>query len=98
HGKGYVYPHDEPGAWTEQQYRPPELGEARYYEPSDRGHEAVVAERLRHWRGESGSGSAIGRASPESGGAIGPASAGSGGDEVGGEGGTDDEVDLSDEA
>ncbi|HEY2563467.1 MAG TPA: replication-associated recombination protein A [Acidimicrobiales bacterium] len=52
HGKGYVYPHDEPGAWTDQQYRPPELGDARYYEPSDRGHEAVVAERLRKWRAD----------------------------------------------
>jgi putative ATPase len=61
HGQGYVYPHDEPGAFTDQQYRPAELGTARYYEPSDRGHEAVVAERLRKWRGEStgsGSGSA----------------------------------------
>ena len=27
----------------------------RYYEPSDRGHEAVVAERLKHQRGDHGS-------------------------------------------
>ncbi|MDQ1360514.1 MAG: putative ATPase, partial [Acidimicrobiaceae bacterium] len=52
HGKGYVYPHDQPGAFTDQQYRPAELGSARYYEPSDRGHEAVVAERLRRLRGD----------------------------------------------
>ncbi len=50
HGEGYVYPHDQPGAWVDQQYRPAELGVARYYEPSDRGHEAVVAERLRSRR------------------------------------------------
>jgi putative ATPase len=50
HGAGYVYPHDEPGAWADQQYRPVELGDAPYYEPSDRGHEAVVGERLRKWR------------------------------------------------
>jgi putative ATPase len=50
HGEGYVYPHDEPGAWTEQRYLPDELGDAVYYEPSDRGHEAVVADRLRGWR------------------------------------------------
>ncbi len=56
HGQGYVYPHDQPGAFTDQQYRPPELGDAVYYEPSDRGHEAVVAERLRNWRGEGRSG------------------------------------------
>lgn len=54
HGQGYVYPHDEPGAWAPQQYRPAELGDARYYEPSDRGHEAVVAERLRRWRAPGG--------------------------------------------
>jgi putative ATPase len=54
HGEGYVYPHDEPGAWTEQRYLPDELGDAVYYEPSDRGHEAVVADRLRGWR-QSGS-------------------------------------------
>jgi len=52
HGEGYVYPHDEPDAWVDQQYRPPEVGAARYYEPSDRGHEAVVGERLRRWRQE----------------------------------------------
>ena len=50
HGEGYVYPHDQPGAWVEQRYRPAELGDARYYEPSDRGHEAVVGERLAKWR------------------------------------------------
>ena len=47
HGAGYVYPHDEPEGWTDQQYRPAALGGHRYYEPSDRGHEAVVGERLR---------------------------------------------------
>jgi putative ATPase len=50
HGEGYVYPHDEPGAWADQRYRPVELGDTPYYEPSDRGHEAVVGERLRQWR------------------------------------------------
>jgi putative ATPase len=52
HGEGYVYPHDEPEAFVDQQYRPAELAANRYYEPSDRGHEAVVAERLRRWRHE----------------------------------------------
>jgi putative ATPase len=50
HGEGYVYPHDQPDAWVDQEYRPAALAGNRYYEPSDRGHEAVVAERLRHWR------------------------------------------------
>jgi putative ATPase len=56
HGEGYVYPHDEPGAWVDQGYRPEQLAGNRYYEPSDRGHEAVVAERLRRWRREDGTG------------------------------------------
>jgi putative ATPase len=50
HGEGYVYPHDRPDAWVDQQYRPTELMGHRYYEPSGQGHEAVVAERLRRWR------------------------------------------------
>ena len=47
HGKGYVYPHDRPDAFVDQEYRPDHLAGNRYYEPSDRGHEAVVADRLR---------------------------------------------------
>ncbi len=50
HGEGYVYPHDRPDAWADQQYRPDELQGHRYYEPSDRGHEAVVGDRLAAWR------------------------------------------------
>lgn len=46
HGKGYTYAHDEPHAVARQQYAPDELAEARYYEPSDRGHEREVAARL----------------------------------------------------
>ncbi len=46
HGEGYVYPHDRPGAWVDQEYRPAAVAGNVYYEPSDRGHEAVVAQRL----------------------------------------------------
>lgn len=42
HGEGYRYPHDEPGAWTEQQYRPDGLESRVYYEPSERGYEASL--------------------------------------------------------
>ncbi len=45
HGQGYVYPHDLPGGWADQQYRPEELEGNRYYEPSDRGYEAQLAAR-----------------------------------------------------
>ncbi len=57
HGEGYEYPHDHPGAHVSQEYRPTAVAGTTYYEPSDRGHEAVVAERLRQWR-SGGTGSA----------------------------------------
>jgi putative ATPase len=50
HGQGYEYPHDHPGAHVVQEYRPTSVAGTTYYEPSDRGHEAAVAERLRRWR------------------------------------------------
>jgi putative ATPase len=37
HGEGYRYPHDEPGGWVEQEYRPSEVAERRYYRPSGHG-------------------------------------------------------------
>jgi putative ATPase len=37
HGKGYVYPHGEPGGWVEQQYRPEHLEGRRYWQPTGRG-------------------------------------------------------------
>ncbi|HKY77457.1 MAG TPA: replication-associated recombination protein A, partial [Acidimicrobiia bacterium] len=40
HGKGYVYPHDDPSGWVAQQYKPSELEGRRYYEPSPHGGEA----------------------------------------------------------
>ncbi len=40
HGEGYQYPHDHEGGWLEQEYRPAEVAERRYWRPTDRGHEA----------------------------------------------------------
>jgi putative ATPase len=47
HGVGYRYPHDDPRGWVEQEYLPEHLAASTYYQPSDHGHEADVAERLR---------------------------------------------------
>ncbi|MBX3313513.1 MAG: replication-associated recombination protein A [Actinobacteria bacterium] len=47
HGVGYRYPHDDPSGWVPQEYRPPEVAGRRYYEPTDRGHEARIADRMR---------------------------------------------------
>jgi putative ATPase len=52
HGKGYRYPHSYPGGWVEQQYLPDELQGRRYYEPTDRGTEREIGERLRGFRKE----------------------------------------------
>ena len=56
HGEEYEYSHDHPGGWVDQRYLPEER---RYYEPVDRGHEAVIRRRmeeLRRKRGESPAG------------------------------------------
>ncbi len=46
HGKGYKYAHDHPHGVAAQQYLPDELQGARYYQPTDHGNEAAIAERL----------------------------------------------------
>ena len=46
HGAGYQYAHDHPHGVAAQQYLPDELTGARYYEPTDHGNEAAMAERL----------------------------------------------------
>ncbi|MBM3451231.1 MAG: replication-associated recombination protein A [Armatimonadetes bacterium] len=50
HGIGYEYPHDHPGGYVPQQYLPDNVAGRRYYEPTDRGREAAIEERLRRWR------------------------------------------------
>jgi putative ATPase len=50
YGAGYLYPHDYEDAVVEQEYLPDALAGRRYYEPSDRGRERDIAERLRAWR------------------------------------------------
>ncbi len=45
HGKGYVYPHDEPYGVAEQQYLPDLLDGTSYYHPTSLGAEAAIAER-----------------------------------------------------
>ncbi|EYR63026.1 ATPase AAA [Actinotalea ferrariae CF5-4] len=46
HGQAYRYAHDAPHAVVGQQYAPDEVDGVRYYEPSDRGYERALAERL----------------------------------------------------
>jgi len=50
-GKDYRYAHDEPEAYAAgESYFPEGMPEVRWYEPSDRGLEARIAEKLAHLR------------------------------------------------
>jgi putative ATPase len=50
HGEGYQYPHQFPGHFIPQQYLPTKLLGTVFFEPSDQGYEAKIAERLAAWR------------------------------------------------
>jgi len=51
HGKGYRYAHNEPGGFSQgQTYFPEEMGEQIYYEPTDRGLEIKIKEKLKQLR------------------------------------------------
>ena len=53
YGKDYRYAHDEPGAISKgQTYFPEEMGEKIYYEPTDRGLEIKIKEKLDQLRSE----------------------------------------------
>jgi putative ATPase len=45
-GVGYEYPHDLPGGVSEQSLLPEGMEDRRYYEPTERGFEATLRERL----------------------------------------------------
>ncbi len=47
HGEGYEYPHDDPRGWVPQQYRPDDVADRTYYQPSEHGFEREVRARLR---------------------------------------------------
>jgi putative ATPase len=52
HGRGYDYPHDDPRGWVEQTYRPAEVAERVFYQPSTHGAEERLAAEWRRRRGE----------------------------------------------
>jgi len=49
YGKDYAYDHDADEAFSGQGYWPEEMDAQAFYEPSDRGFEARVRERLDYW-------------------------------------------------
>ena len=49
YGEGYRYDHDEPDAFSGQDYWPEALGRQHFYAPTDRGMESRYRDRLDHW-------------------------------------------------
>jgi putative ATPase len=49
YGSGYKYDHDEPEAFSGQNYFPDEMGREKYYNPPERGFERDVRKRLDYW-------------------------------------------------
>ena len=53
HGIGYKYAHDYPEHYVEQQYLPDEIKDAKFYKPTEIGHEKNIKERLDRLRNRS---------------------------------------------
>jgi putative ATPase len=49
YGEGYAYDHDEPEAFSGQNYWPDALGRQSLYEPVERGFEREIRKRLDYW-------------------------------------------------
>jgi putative ATPase len=49
YGKGYAYDHNADEGFSGQDYWPEEMERQSFYEPTDRGFEARVRERLEYW-------------------------------------------------
>ena len=50
YGQDYQYAHDSEGALVDQQHLPDELVGRQYYQPTNRGREKAISERLAAWR------------------------------------------------
>ena len=49
YGTGYLYDHDQPDAFSGQDYFPEGLGRQTFYEPVDRGFERDIRKRVDYW-------------------------------------------------
>ena len=49
YGSGYRYDHDEPEAFSGQNYWPQDIGRRKLYDPVDRGFERDIGKRLQYW-------------------------------------------------
>lgn len=46
---GYLYDHDQPDAFSGQDYFPKEIGRQKFYDPVERGFERDIIKRLEYW-------------------------------------------------
>ena len=51
-GQHYIYPHDYPNHWVEQQYLPDAIKDRRYYQPGDNKNEQAFAQYWKKIKGE----------------------------------------------
>jgi len=49
YGVGYQYDHDQPDAFSGQDYFPEAMGRQKYYDPPERGFERDLKKRLEYW-------------------------------------------------
>jgi putative ATPase len=49
YGEGYRYDHDQPDAFSGQNYFPEKMGRQKYYDPPERGFEREIHKRLDYW-------------------------------------------------
>ena len=49
YGAGYAYDHNAPNAFSGQDYFPEAMGRMSFYQPTGRGEEARIAERMERW-------------------------------------------------
>jgi putative ATPase len=49
YGAGYRYDHDQPEAFSGQNYFPDEMGRRKFYQPVERGFERDIQKRLDYW-------------------------------------------------
>ena len=46
YSKGYLYPHNYPDAWIEQEYLPEKMRDKIFYRPTGRGFEQEIRRRM----------------------------------------------------
>ncbi len=49
YSEGYAYDHDQPDAFSGQDYFPEAMGRQVFYNPPERGFEAEIRKRLEYW-------------------------------------------------